>query len=303
MSLVYCPECGHEVSANAVACANCGFPMQAAAPAAVEPIVEQDVVVTPGRPVRREGFPPWAIAPIVLGGLALVFLMFLLFRSPNDEANVNVAVNANARRQAELTRDTRNETVPATGSQTVTVPPSGSAPVSIPPPPPSSQSSIPETATSQPVAPPATKGSVVISARIVAPRSNSPAAARNAKFYLLDKDVESILSEARVEPIEGNTLSGSMGLAAVFPDRYGDFQRAAMRAIGRHVKYSGTTDGSGKANLSNVEPKEYYLFGVTRVAGGFALWSSPISVIAGQNMLDLSPQSVTEVSGDNSGDE
>ena len=112
---------------------------------------------------------------------------------------------------------------------------------------------------------------------------------------MLDKDLETILSEARLEPIEGNTLTGSLGLAVVFPDRYGSFQRDAMRAIGGHVKYSGTTGGSGSANLAGVAPKEYYLFAITRIGRGFALWNSPVSVVPGQNVMNLSPQSVTEI--------
>jgi hypothetical protein len=129
---------------------------------------------------------------------------------------------------------------------------------------------------------------------VESPRSGAQAA-RNAKFYLLDKDLETILSEARLQPIEGNTLTGSLGLAVVFPDRYGDFQRAAMRAIGGHVKYTGSTNGSGNANLTGVTPNEYYLFGITRVGRGFALWDSQVSVIAGQNVMNLSPQAVTEI--------
>jgi len=115
----------------------------------------------------------------------------------------------------------------------------------------------------------------------------------------LEEDVETVLRAARVEPIEGNTLAGSLGLAAVFPDRYGDFQRAAMRAIAAKAKYSGTTNGSGGANLAGVDPKGYYLFGIAKIGRGFALWNSPVSVIAGDNMLNLSPQSVTEVSDPN----
>jgi len=112
---------------------------------------------------------------------------------------------------------------------------------------------------------------------------------------LLDKDVETILDEARLEPIEGNTLAGSLGLAIVFPDRYGDFQRSAMRAIAAHAKYTGTTNGSGTANVGGIVPKDYYLFGITRVGKGFALWDSPVSVTPGENVINLSPQSVTEV--------
>lgn len=72
-----------------------------------------------------------------------------------------------------------------------------------------------------------------------------------------------------------------------------------MRAIAAKAKYSGTTNGSGGANLAGVDPKGYYLFGIAKIGRGFALWNSPVSVIAGDNMLNLSPQSVTEVSDPN----
>lgn len=288
MSLITCPECAHEVSVNAAACPNCGYPIQAAPQ--VEKIVDREVVAAPVvAPERREGFPPWAIVPIVLAAVGLFFLMYLLFRS-DDPERVSVNVNAN-RSRAQVERETRTSDVPATDTQTVTVPPSESQPpIDVPAP-----ARIPETTTVPPSAPPPTKGSVVINARVMPPRAREPAAARNTRFYLLDKDVEEILSEARVEPIEGNSLAASIGLAAVYPDRYGDFMRAAMRAIQRHVKYSGTTDGTGRVSLSNVEPDEYHLFAITRIGGGFAFWNAPVSVTSGQNNLELSPQSVTEI--------
>jgi hypothetical protein len=112
---------------------------------------------------------------------------------------------------------------------------------------------------------------------------------------LLDKDLETILGEAHVEPVEGNTVAASYGLAVVFPDRFVDFQQAAMRAIARHAKYSGTTDGSGKAALKDVKPDEYYLFAIIRSGRGFAMWDAPVSVINGDNLLNLSPQTVIEI--------
>ena len=145
------------------------------------------------------------------------------------------------------------------------------------------------------------KGTVTIRAQLMTRRGGAQPA-KSAKFYLLDKDLETILSEARVQPIEGNSLQGSIGLAAVFPDKYGEFQRAAMRAIGAHAKYSGTTDGSGAAKIGSIAPKEYYLFAIVRVGNGFALWDSPVSVIAGDNNLDLSPQSITEISTTDTGE-
>lgn len=289
MSLIYCPECGSEISNNAIACPSCGRPISDPSP-----VVEKKFVVT--TPERRESaFPTWAFIPIGLLAVILLFVAYFAFRQPEDSTNINV--NMGARRgSTEPVRDTR---IPSTDSQTVTIPPSGQT-VTLPPGgqsvtlPPSQTTTVPGTTTAAPVAPPPDKGTVVINAR-VAPRSGSPQNVRSAKFYLLDKDLETILSEARIEPIEGNTLTGSLGLAIVYPDRYGDFWRSAMRAIGNHSKYSGTTDGGGNANMQGILPNEYYLFGITKVGRGFALWNAPVSVIAGQNNLNLSPQSVTEI--------
>lgn len=291
MSLIYCPECGSEISNNAVACPSCGRPISAAP----DPVVEKKFVVTTPE-VRESGFPTWAFIPIGVVALILLFVAYAALRQPDDSANINVNVAAR-RGSTDPVRDTR---VPSTDTQSVTVPPSGQT-VTLPPsgqsvtlPPPGQTTTVPGTTTAAPVAPPPDKGTVVISARI-APLRGSPQTVRNAKFYLLDKDVETILSEAQIQPIEGNTLTGSLGLAIVFPDRYGDFQRSAMRAIAAHAKYSGTTDSGGSANLAGILPKEYYLFGITKVGHGFAMWDAPVSVIAGQNNLNLSPQSVTEI--------
>ena len=278
MSLIFCPECGNEISVNAVACPNCGRPV------AAEPVVEKKYVVVPPPERSESGFPPWAIVPIALVGVALLFLVYFALRGTDNSANTNINVRAGSRATPyETVRETRTTTVPSTEGQTVTLPPGQTT-----------TTTVPGTTTSVPVAPPSDKGIVTINAR-VAPRTGSPQVVKSAKFYLLDKDVEAILSEARVEPIEGNDLMASLGLAIVFPDRYAEFMRGAMRAVAAHSKYSGTTDGGGNASLNGIMPKEYYLFGITKVGRGFALWNAPVSVIAGQNNLNLSPQSVVEI--------
>ncbi|MBK8467110.1 MAG: zinc ribbon domain-containing protein [Chloracidobacterium sp.] len=276
MALTYCAECGHEISTTAVACPNCGRPV-------MKPVTETNYVVAP--PVQREsGFPTWAFVPVGIVVVVLIFLVFVALRGTDDSANTNISVRANSRATpSEPLRETRTTSVASTDSQTVTVPPGQTT-----------ATTVPGTTTSVPVAPPSDKGTVVINARI-APKTGAPQNVRNAKFYLLDKDVEAILSDARVVPIEGNDLMSSLGLAIVFPDRYGDFMHSAMRAVASHSKYSGTTDSGGNASLQGISPKEYYLFGVTKVGRGFALWNAPVSVIAGQNNLNLSPQSVVEI--------
>lgn len=274
MSLALCPDCGHEISTAATACPNCGLPIHATP-------VARNVVVAP----REDSFPPWGIALIALGGVLVLLVAFLIFRQSDDQANSNLSVNVNSRRPA---------TAPERETTTTSVPSSAPQGVSVPQSPPVQTTTVPGTATTVPNAPPPDKGLVTINAKVATSRGDARPAS-GTKFYLLDKDVESILSEARVEPIEGNTLSGSLGLASVFPDRYGDFQRAAMRAIGNHVKYSGTTSSGGSTNLKGVTPNSYYLFAISRSGRGFALWSQPVSVVAGDNVMNLSPQAITEI--------
>lgn len=126
-------------------------------------------------------------------------------------------------------------------------------------------------------------------------RNGTPQAVRNARFYLLDKDIETLLRDAELEPIEGQSLANSIGLAMLQPDRYGPFYNQALAVIRKHAKYSGTTDSSGKAQLSNIEPDNYYLFGITKTGTGYALWTNPVSIMAGDNNLNLTPQPITEI--------
>lgn len=291
MPLLICPECSHEVSADAVSCPNCGHPMSVLPPM-VEPILKKRVVAAPV--IREDGFPSWAFIPIGIGAVLLIFFAYIMMREGADNANTNVNVNVAGRRtSSDPSRESRTTDVPSS-SERVAVP---SDPGYVPPP----STTVPTSSTTvqgsseAPVLPP-DRGTVKITARVMMPRSTgSPQPVRSTKFYLLDKDLDTILQEARVEPIEGNTFAASLGLAAVFPDRYGDFQRDAMRAIAKHVKYTGTTDGSGSANLANVDPDSYYIFGISKIGRGFAMWDAPISIIAGENILNLSPPNVTEI--------
>lgn len=286
MSLIYCPECGHEISEAAIACPNCGRPIQA------KPVVERKVVATTVR--DESSFPKWAIIPIVaIGGLLILFIFLMLGRNDqtaNDNLSVNVRTTRPDSRDTARTQDQSVTTVPpASGPGTVTVP---SETTSVP-----NSVTIPGSSQSVPsgsVPSRDSKATVIINAK-VAPRTGSPQAVKNERFYLLDKDLETILMEANVEPIEGQTLTNSLGLSIVYPDRFGDFNKRALRAIKDHIKYAGTTDGTGKAQLGGIEPDSYYLFGITRVGRGFAVWSSPVSITSGENLLNLSPAPVTEM--------
>jgi hypothetical protein len=281
MALIYCPECGHEISNAAVACPNCGRPISAT------PVVEHDVLVADTRH-RREGFPTWAFIPIgILAGVFLLILFIVWGRSDyEDEANQRIRVNLEQQRQTASSRPTTSSEVPST----VTVPSAGTSTSEIQTPP--STATVPGSQTT--VAAPPTKGKVVIDAKLSA-RNGSTQAVKNERFYLLDKDIETVLSEAGVQPIEGQTLTNSLGLSLMYPERYSDFSRSALAALKRHVKYAGRTDGSGKAELGGVVPDSYYLFGMAKAGQGFAIWSSPVSIQPGDNILNLSPQPITEL--------
>lgn len=278
MTLILCPECGHEVSTTAAACPNCASPLRPPPP----PISESKVLLT--KPPPSEGFPTWALIPIGLLAVILIFVLYIAFnRNADETASDRINVNVNTSR--------------STASRT-SIP---SDPVSAPPsshiePIPSSQSSVPGSQTS--VAEPPTKGMVNIEAKMVA-RSGSPQAVKNEKFYLLDQDVESILSSAGLAPIQGQNLSGSLGLSLVFPDKYREFRRDALAAINKHIKYSGQTDSAGKAQISGVEPNSYYLFGLAKAGRSFAVWNYPVSIQVGDNLLNLSPQQLTEINEPN----
>lgn len=286
MSLTNCPECGHEVSIDAVACPNCGRPL-----AAPTPVIQRKVIVAE-RPTD-EGFPKWVIVPIVILALVVVFLLIAITRNNEETANTRtVNVNLGTQRSSTDSRDTRTVSQPnqveVPSSSTTVNPPSTTTAPSYP----SSSTTVPSTQTQVNV--PADKGLVVIDAKVSTKTGTQ--SVKNEKFYLLDKDLESILSDADLEPIEGNSLSDSFGLAVLYPDRYGDFQRDALNAIKKHIKYNATTDGGGKASMKDVAPDSYYLFGITKTRNGFAIWSSPVSIIGGENKLNLQPARLNEMS-------
>lgn len=289
MALINCPECGHEVSIEAVACPSCGRPLNAPP----TPVIQRRVIVAEP---REEGFPKWVIAPIAILGIVVIFLLIAMTRNNDDSANTrSINVNVAQPRSSTTSRDTTRTDVPPNqievpSSSTTINPPSSTTTA----PPPSVSQNVPSSQTSVTTVP-TDKGLVVVDAK-VATKSGAVQSVKNEKFYLLDKDLEEILNEANLEPIEGQTLSNSFGIAVMYPDRYAEFKSDALNAIKKHIKYNATTDSGGKALMKDVKPDSYYLFGITKSGSGFAIWSSPVSIIGGENKLNLQPARINEMS-------
>lgn len=274
MSLLNCPECGHNVSSAAVACPNCGRPITSSA------VPTRPVIVT--GPPKDDGIPPAAIAVGAIVLVGLIVFAIVMFNRNDPDANSNLSVKVD-RDRASLPATSSSDTssLPPVTTTGETAPTRPESKVNVP----GAQTEIDSTPTS---------GRVKIDAKVVT-QTGSTQAVRNERFYLLERSVEEILREARIEPIDGNSLSDSLGLAVVYPERYGQFRAVAMRVISDSAKYSGTTGSDGIASMSGVEPGAYYIFGITKTGRGFAFWSSPVSVIAGDNTLNLSPARITEI--------
>lgn len=279
MSLINCPECGHEVSTGATACPNCGHPFAVH----TNPIRSKQYVVSEA---EQSDFPKWVIIPVVIVGALILFFAFALMKNNEDDTKLKYNVNL-ASRESDDTR-VRTTSPPSqievpSQSTTVIEQPTTTAPQTIPP---SSQTEVINVPT---------KSSVIVEAKIVTPKGLTQSV-KKEKFYLLDKELETILREANLRPIENQTLSNSFGLAVMYPNKYGDFQKDALNAINKHIKYDTLTDSDGMASMKDVKPDSYYLFGITKNKEGFAIWSSPVTIIEGENKLNLMPARLTEIS-------
>ncbi len=292
MSLITCPECAHEVSAVAAACPNCGHPF-------APPVVQRKVVVTEAP--ERDDFPKWIFIPLGLLGVVLLFVLIAFMRNNNDEAdgrNINVSINTQRPAGGSL-NSAATTSIPSESaavvppSSTMSVPPMSTTTTTTAPP--VSSQTVPSVPGSTITAPAPDKGTVTLEAKI-ATGSGNVQPVKAERFYLLDKDLESILSEANIEDETGQGLVNAYGLAVVYPSRYADINKKAASAIAKHIVYRAQTDASGKASMKDVKPDSYYLYGITKTGTGFAVWSSPVSINAGQNELNLSPARLTEIS-------
>lgn len=299
MSLIICPDCGNECSVQAVSCPNCGHPFET--PVLVEePTViasKPEVLIAPAAPrpevfiapvAPKKDFPYWVFVPLAILLVAVVF-GFIYMAQTDETANKNVNVNIRQRETANTPRTTVNsQTATAPPSRTVesdsvtVVPPSNPPQTVTVPDAPATTATVPSTTTTAP--PVTTKGDLAVTATVVNSKGTKQAV-RQEKIYLLDEDLETILSKARIENETGD-YSATLGAALADPNKK-DLLAKCLAAIKPHIIYSTTTDGSGKASFKNIEPDNYYLFGVTKSGNSAAVWNTTITIAAGGNSIAL----------------
>lgn len=129
-------------------------------------------------------------------------------------------------------------------------------------------------------------------------RSGDVKPVARTEFHLLDQDLVKILEDAGVKPKEGSLLArtaaqGNMNFAFALAAKYNSlpdnqpFYLAAMEAIKPHILKTVTTDFSGKANFEAVPAGTYHLMGLASTPRGFAFWSMPVEIKAGQTSIVL----------------
>lgn len=135
---------------------------------------------------------------------------------------------------------------------------------------------------------PAGVGVLSIQVGIVYKMGGSQAVAR-VPFFLLDKDLNVILSEAGLSPDRGMNLLQTFAFATRFQSqsKYAQFYQTAMRAVQPHVVAQTVTGFDGVGQFPAVAAGVYYVMGYTQTRGGFALWNVSVGVPTGQSSFVL----------------
>ena len=105
------------------------------------------------------------------------------------------------------------------------------------------------------------------------------------EFYLLDKDLNEILTE------QGNYDLNDL----VYPiANKEENSLLTTEIIPKHIKYKLQTDFQGKAQLKDILPGIYYLYGNSETRGGRAVWNLKVDLKAGENSVILDQNNVAK---------
>lgn len=158
------------------------------------------------------------------------------------------------------------------------------------------------------------KGTLSVEAGLVFNSGDVKPVAR-VNFYLLNDNLEAILSKAGIEPHQtidpkasrGALLGGinapqkavsfveSYAIWSSSPDLYDDKLQQSQEALKSHIIATMTTDFSGKGDFSQVKAGNYYLMGVGGTGKQAVLWNMPIEIKAGKQSVILDNKNASEI--------
>jgi hypothetical protein len=106
-------------------------------------------------------------------------------------------------------------------------------------------------------------------------RQRNPSAPDFSRYSPRKPDTDATLLNDLVSAIEFPTLGD------------GQFLGKAIPAIKAHIVITGTTDFSGKLELKDLKPGNYFVYLITQTRSGYALWNVPLEIKAGRNSLSI----------------
>lgn len=149
------------------------------------------------------------------------------------------------------------------------------------------------------------KGNLAVVAGLVFKLGDVKPVART-DFYLLDQDLEKIMTDAGFEPrktnpigsvggLTGEKSGGNVGKSNIesfavwngYQSLYSEPLQKAQEAIKSHIVGTMTTDFNGKGEFTEVKTGGYFLMGLTRIGKQTVVWNMPIEIKAGKQSIIL----------------
>jgi hypothetical protein len=147
------------------------------------------------------------------------------------------------------------------------------------------------------------EGKLEIEAAILYKMGGAQPIARN-EFYLLGESADEILKESNLKPkqiAKFEEMAKNVGIsntsknynllmlhsANQLSKLESDYLNSVRILMEKHAVKTLKTDLQGKAQVSDLEPKTYYLYGYSETRGGGAIWNLPIDIKAGQNSITI----------------
>jgi hypothetical protein len=117
-------------------------------------------------------------------------------------------------------------------------------------------------------------------------------------FYLLDDSLETVLSNAGLEPQSGTSQIETLAATRYVSSLHGfkaESLTKADEAIAPHIVAKLTTDFSGKGKFPEVTPKTYYLVSIAEVAGAVIIWNMKLDLKTGDSSATLDQNNAAKV--------